>query len=65
MPQTVSEKIYEAFFANLAQHEDVRPETIEGLNALHAADRIADSRHLARIVQEIRNRHGQAEDADG
>jgi hypothetical protein len=65
MPQTVSEKIYEAFFANLAQHEDVKPETIEGLKALYAANRMADSRHLDRLVQEMENRYAQAKDADG
>jgi hypothetical protein len=64
MPQTVSEKIYEAFFANLAQLEDVKPETIEGLNALYAANRMAESQHLDRLVQGMENRYAQVEDTD-
>jgi len=65
MPQTVSAKICEAFFANLARLEDVKPETMEGLKALYAANRMAESRHLDRLVQEMENRYAQVEDADG
>ena len=65
MPQTVSERIYEAFFGNLTQLEDVKPETIESLKALYAANRMAESRHLDRLVQEVENRYAQVEDADG
>ena len=65
MSRTVSEKIYEAFFANLAQLEAVKPETIESLKALYDANRMAESRDLDGLAQEMENRHAQIEDADG
>ncbi len=59
MPQTVSEKIYEAFFSNLAQLQNVKSETVEGLKALRQANRLADKRGLAGLVQDMENRHAQ------
>ena len=64
MSQTVSKKIFEAFFVNLAQLEDVKPDTIESLKALYSANRMAESRYLDRLAEEMENRYAQVEDAD-
>ena len=64
MPQTVSEKIFKAFFANLVQLQGVSPETIEGLEFLHSANKLGSNPHLARLIQDMENRHAQNQDAD-
>ena len=64
MPQTVSEKIFKAFFANLVQLQGVNPETTEGLESLHRANKLGGKHHLARLIQDMENRHAQNQDAD-
>jgi hypothetical protein len=61
---TVSEKIYQAFFANLAQRADVRPETVRGLRTLYSAGCFTDKRQLNRLTQEMESRYAQDQDAD-
>jgi len=65
MPQTVSEQIYARFFENLAVREDVKPETVAALQALHARDRLTNGRDLVKLVKDIEKRHAHDQDADG
>lgn len=62
--QTVSDRIYEAFFAQLANNRLVRPETVEALRAIYHQQRLADKQSLARIVQDMENRHAQNQNTD-
>lgn len=65
MPQTVSQQIYAKFFENLASQEAVRPETIAALKALHARNHLSNGRDIAKLVQEIEERHAHDQNADG
>ena len=64
MPQTVRERIYEAFFVRLANLPDVRPETVEQLKGLYAADKLSNKRQLGNVVQNMEDRYAQDQDAD-
>jgi hypothetical protein len=64
MAQSISDKIHETFFANLAQSGDVRPEAIERLKTLHQIGKLADKKQLAQLAQEMESRHAQDQNAD-
>jgi len=64
MAQSISGKIHETFFANLAQSGDVRSETVERLKAMHQIGKLADKKHLAKLAQEMESRHAQDQNAD-
>ncbi len=64
MVQTVTEIIYEAFWENLSQKENVRPETIKSLKDLYKASQIANKTRLAQLVQEMEEHYAKDQKAD-
>ncbi len=64
MAQSISARIYEAFFETLSETRDVGPETVKALLQLYRAGRLDNKQQLKRLVQEVEKRHAQDQDAD-
>jgi len=64
MPQTVSERVYEAFWDNLAKSKGIRQETIAALKVLYRAGKLADKKALTNLATQIEARHAQNQGAD-
>ena len=62
---TVAERIYETFFAELAEREIVGQGTIADLHRLCDAGELGSERKLASIVQRMEKRHAKDKETDG
>jgi len=65
MPQTaISERIYETFFAKLAESENVSRETLASLRRLYESDQLANKQRIALLVQEMEVGHAKDKGTD-
>jgi hypothetical protein len=65
MPRTaISERIYETFFAKLAELETVSQETFADLRKLYESDQLANKRRIELLVRKLEDRHAKDKDAN-
>ena len=63
MAQSISARIYEAFFERLASAKEVRQETLAALRRLYSAGWLESKPQIKRLTQEMEERHAQDQDA--
>jgi hypothetical protein len=63
MAQSISARIYEAFFAKLSETEEVSPETIAALRGLYSAGRLDNKQQIKRLMQDMEQRHAQDQES--
>ena len=62
--QSISTRIYEAFFTRLSEAAVVRPETIAALRSLYSAGHLDSKAKLKLFAQDMEQRHAQDQDTD-